>query len=456
MPIPVAGGADAAITVDLAGPAAVHDLAATQLAVDGSTAYTTQVALQWTPTASPADLYRAPRGSYPLYTGAGTPPDSALAPGAPWELVAADPAPGYVDAPAVRGVFCYVLVSADSCGVRAISNRTPGTLDYLLADVSDATTPGTGNNSVNVEDISLLGAHYGISGAGAVDPVGFLDVGPTADGTPYSRPLPDHQVDFEDLFVFAQSYGIATGPPAARIALAALERPLAAAAAWDAGESFTVHGPSLVEAGDEVTAVLHVVAGGRMQGFSARLAWDETVLEPIAWEGAGLVEGQGGVVLAPRLGTIDAAILGRGRGGIVGEGDVARVRFRALRTAVSGLGLAAVDARDAANHRLAGVALAAQLALPGQTLLLAPTPNPAPGGTAIGFTLAHPGPARLAVYAVNGRLVRTLATGAHVAGEYHFAWDGRDDGGRLAATGVYYIHLEADGRRQSRSLVLLR
>src|SRR5436309_10601921 len=53
------------------------------------------------------------------------------------------------------------------------------------------------------------------------NPYGYLDVGPTADGTPNGRPLPDHQVDFEDLLVFAGSYGVVAGPPASAIQLAA-------------------------------------------------------------------------------------------------------------------------------------------------------------------------------------------------------------------------------------------
>ena len=178
--------------------------------------------------------------------------------------------------------------------------------------------------------------------------------------------------------------------------------------------------------------------------------------QAIGCEGLGLIEGQGGLVLSPRPGTIDAAVLGSARGGIACEGDVARVRFRVLQSGISGLGLTAVDARDAANKRLGGVALEAHLAAPGQTLLLAPAPNPARGGAAIGFTLASAGPARLTIYQVNGRLVRTLASGVHEAGVYRVDWDGTDDAGRLAAAGVYYFDLEAAGRRQHRPLVLLR
>jgi hypothetical protein len=458
--IQVGEGPDGVVTVDRNGPAHVADLAATQVAVDGAGTATTRIAIGWTPTgAGGAELYRAPYGTYPLYADAGSRPDSALAPGGPWVHLASNPAPGYVDQPPARGVWSYLLVSSDSCGASSASNETPGTLDYFLADVSDATTPGTGNNAVGVEDVSLLGAHYGIVGAVAVDPFGYLDVGPTLDGTPNSRPLPDHQIDFEDLLVFAESFGIATGPPASTLQLASLGRPIALAGATASGpESFSLAAPSLVDPADDVVATLHVSAQGRMQGFSARLAWDKNVVEPLLTTGKGFIEGQGGLVLSAHPGTIDAAVLGRNPGGIVGEGDVAQVRFRVLRKGLSGIRLDAVDARDAANRKLGSdLSVQTDAAAPTQTLLLAPAPNPALGGTAaIAFTLAQAGPARLAVFAVNGRLVRTLESGPHAAGVYHSTWDGRDQDGRIAASGVYFFQLEAGGRRMSHSLVLLK
>ena len=71
-----------------------------------------------------------------------------------------------MDHPGSRGFWYYVALVSDSCGnLCSASNRTAGTLDYLLGDVSDGATPGTGNNSVGLEDVTLLGANYGISGA---------------------------------------------------------------------------------------------------------------------------------------------------------------------------------------------------------------------------------------------------------------------------------------------------
>ena len=456
-PVPVTAGPTALLTVDLAGPAPVTELTAAPLTVAGSSDSTTGVALNWDPGAvGPVDLYRAPRGTYPLYTDAVPPPDSSLAPGGPWVRVATNPAPGFVDQPPARGVWDYLAVVTDSCGATAISNRTPGTLDYLLGDVSNGLQAGTGNNSVGTEDISLLGAHYGITGPAAVDPVGYLDVAPTLSGMPDSRPLPDHQIDFEDLFIFAANYGLAAGSPAPLQWARAGRAAPALAPSEVAAERFAVVGPSQAEAGTEVTASLQMAAGGRLQAFSARLAWDATVVEPIGTESSGFVEAQGGVVLSPRPGTVDAALLGLRAGGMTGEGTVARVRFRALRTGAPGIRLGVVDGRDAANRRVPVMETTSAPAVPGQTVLLAPTPNPARGSVALSYTLASPGAVALAVYEVGGRCVRTLASGVQEAAAYRVAWDGRDGDGREVAPGVYYVSLDADGRHLTRTLVLLR
>ena len=132
------------------------------------------------------------------------------------------------------------------------------------------------------------------------------------------------------------------------------------------------------------------------------------------------------------------------------------MRFRVLTSGLSGISLASVDARDLANHHVSAIVAASDLAVPAQTVLFAPTPNPASGDAVVTFTLARAGRATLSVYAVNGRLVRTLAGGIQPAGVYRVTWNGAGDDGQMAAAGVYYLRLDADGRRMNRTLVLLR
>ena len=73
------------------------------------------------------------------------------------------------------------------------------------------------------------------------------------------------------------------------------------------------------------------------------------------------------------------------------------------------------------------------------------SPNPFNPRTTIRFELARAGAARLAVYDVCGRQVRTLLDGSLAAGSHEAEWDGRDDGGREVGSGVYLARLEAGG-----------
>jgi hypothetical protein len=87
-------------------------------------------------------------------------------------------------------------------------------------------------------------------------------------------------------------------------------------------------------------------------------------------------------------------------------------------------------------------------------LELAVRSNPFRDATSLSLALPEPGSVRVAVYDVQGRLVRTLADRAWPAGVHRLAWDGRDEGGRAVAAGVYLARLEAG--RETRTLKLVR
>ncbi|HMB71340.1 MAG TPA: FlgD immunoglobulin-like domain containing protein, partial [bacterium] len=94
---------------------------------------------------------------------------------------------------------------------------------------------------------------------------------------------------------------------------------------------------------------------------------------------------------------------------------------------------------------------------PSEGLFLRNFPNPFTSATTIAYALPAPGPARLAVYDVTGRLVRTLAEGRRVpAGAYRAVWDGTDRTGRRVASGVYFYRLETRDATRARRVTLLR
>ena len=74
--------------------------------------------------------------------------------------------------------------------------------------------------------------------------------------------------------------------------------------------------------------------------------------------------------------------------------------------------------------------------------LLGNWPNPFNANTVIAFDVARTAPVRLVVYDVLGRRVRALHSGETLtAGHYRTSWNGRDNEGRPAASGVYLYQL---------------
>ncbi|MBI4363958.1 MAG: choice-of-anchor B family protein [Candidatus Latescibacteria bacterium] len=134
-----------------------------------------------------------------------------------------------------------------------------------------------------------------------------------------------------------------------------------------------------------------------------------------------------------------------------------RVRFTAQDQGVGGIIEAGVDDFSAYDAALlpSGVEAGRSPASP-RLSVSSPRPNPASGNTSM--TLS-PGPARsarVAVYDLQGRLVKTLFHGLVAGVPLNITWDGRDVAGKEVSSGVYWLRAEGDGRSQTRKLVWVR
>lgn len=83
-------------------------------------------------------------------------------------------------------------------------------------------------------------------------------------------------------------------------------------------------------------------------------------------------------------------------------------------------------------------------------------PNPFRPDAVVAYALPAAGNARVTVYDLAGRLVRVLLDEPRGAGEHRVAWDGRDERGQGAASGVYFLRLEAGKERVSKKITLIR
>jgi hypothetical protein len=88
--------------------------------------------------------------------------------------------------------------------------------------------------------------------------------------------------------------------------------------------------------------------------------------------------------------------------------------------------------------------------------LAARTANPARGAMTLDYSIPARGLVKLQIYDLGGRRVRTLVEGEVDGGRWSAHWDGRDDDGRAAPSGVYLVRLEAAGSARSVKTTLLR
>lgn len=445
-PIAASAGPALSISIDTGGPAAISNLVAAQKKIGNDGDGTTKILLTFTAPgdASAIEVYRAPFGQYPEYDDAGgaAPAAPSYPPAGPWTLTGVT-ASGQYDEPATRDFWYYVAFSRDACGnMSPVSNRTNGTLDYHLGDVSNGFTPGAGNNLVNTADVSLLGAHYGITLAPA-SPFNYLDVGPTTDFSVNARPTTDNKVGFEDLMMFAINFSVVSKQQ---------DRPVLAASGTNRIEVAPVARTS--QAAETFVVPITMSGAGDVLGASIALDYDHSAVEFVSVEAGELIHAQGrmALVLTPAPGVVDFALMGEGSG-VEGEGVVANVTFRRIGTGEASVSVRSITARDAANQpvSLAG----SKPSVPSTTMLGSAYPNPFRGSTNLRLSLARDGHARVAVYDLVGRRIRTLVDGNLSAGEQTLVWDGRDEDGRSVAAGLYLVRFDSPGVKQSHRLVLM-
>ncbi len=414
--------------------APITALSATQVRTGNDSDGSTKIRLSWpsVPAGTVVVVYRAGFGYYPRYDelGGAVPSVPSYPPPTPWSPVAVSSS-GETDEPPGRDFHYYVAFVVDGFGtVSPASNLTGGALNYHLGDVTNGATPGQGDNIVDIADVSLLGSHYGASGAEAIA-FAYLDVGPTTDRSVHTRPTTDGRLDIEDLVLFGLNYAQVSAPMANA-------RTTTIKAGVDELTLLVAELPP-----DQLEATLELRGTGAIQALATTLQWDPAVVEPVDHAAGELVVDQGGLALSPGPGRIDATLLGARPMGLSGVGEVASIRFRRLAPGDPAIEFQSAIARDALNQDVPlSTTYAAEVPHgPMAYALSPPFPNPFRLTTTLSFGLAHSGTVELAVFSVDGRRARTLLSGPIGAGDHRVPWDGRDALGSRVPAGIYYARL---------------
>lgn len=96
------------------------------------------------------------------------------------------------------------------------------------------------------------------------------------------------------------------------------------------------------------------------------------------------------------------------------------------------------------------------LATPKDFVLEANYPNPFNASTIIRYQLPTDSSVQLAIYNMAGQKIRTLVEGKVTAGQHVLMWDGRDEAGQSAASGIYFYQLLTSDFFAAGKMTLLR
>jgi hypothetical protein len=256
----------------------------------------------------------------------------------------------------------------------------------------------------------------------------------------------DGTISFDDFFIFADVFGRSVGKP-----MALPPHPSVAG------------GLELIPRSTDEALVLSLHSHALpLRGLGALIEYDPAAfrLLRVGSEGSALT-GSEAPLLLQKQEQPGQVLVGLGRIGGEGaaEGLLAELHFEPLRPEAQGLfRVGEATVRDAQGQvRQAQYLGQVEARWVPQTFALQPNyPNPFNPNTVIRYQLPAAAAVRLEVYDVLGQKVRTLAQGDTEPGFHRVMWDGRDEGGRAVAGGVYFYRLQAGEFTQVRKLLLLK
>lgn len=85
-----------------------------------------------------------------------------------------------------------------------------------------------------------------------------------------------------------------------------------------------------------------------------------------------------------------------------------------------------------------------------------PYPNPSTGRFMLGYQLPRAAHINISIYNVTGQLVKRLMDGTQSPGRHSIQWDGRDEAGAKAPTGIYLLRYRGADLSRTLKLVIMR
>lgn len=379
-----------------------------------------------------------------------------------------------------REIYRYITFVQDAGGnwsqdtLFVLNQNADRSCNYWLGDFVPLDTIGTPASCgrVNSEDLAALSAHYFTTTEATW---GYLDIGPEHRENQLGKgiPIPDGVIDFFDLLPFSDNYGLVAPvgtvgeyryPTPIRIEYPRFDESFASRFA------LSRRNMAPIAVGDTIEIQLDVRNSG-LQGIEieeVELLFDPDILDVIAVESADghLLDGTPFIKAAEvsgKRGCIGAvaAVFGDSAS-IRNDLTLMRIQFvwRNVHAGVARIDLPSIRTANAKGEILIGtgnaLTLHAEGVIPSSFALYQNYPNPFNPVTTIRIDLPDPTFVRLVIYNILGQQVRLLTAGNMDAGQQAIVWDGRNDRGELAGSGVYVYRVTAGPFTDRKKMLMIR
>jgi parallel beta-helix repeat protein len=347
----------------------------------------------------------------------------------------------------VRDIYYFSAFAVDDSGNYSKCYQTARATSYILGDFD-------GDGDVDGVDLWTLARCYWTCFPNHYfNP--YCDIGPTDSAgcgmfTPpsYCPPNPDSCINFEDLLIFAENFGIDPKwgkplpiEPPAEVDISA---PIASG-----------------EVGSEVEVKLMADNANGVKGIRISLDFDRSQLQLLSITPGKLVS-DSRIFFWSAPDEIEMSMVALGHEYTIGgSGEVANLKFKVLRGGPVSLTSRALDIRDVNNKQIActfnkgGVGPTA--GVPDKFALLQNYPNPFNPETYISFALPVASSVDLKVYNVAGQLVKSLVDGEEMSAGLHMVrWDGTNNNGEKVASGIYFYKINAGDFQATKKMVVTK
>jgi hypothetical protein len=326
-------------------------------------------------------------------------------------------------------------------GVYVVGNSA--SVKSYLGDVASSGDASTGDGLINGTDLSLWASSYwsgvpGFAGGMANYKVKY-DIGPTADNTVYTLPTEDGKIQFEDLVIFAISYGF-TGDNVYPKAAPAPETPVELIV----GEPMYVGSETLVPVS---------ISGTVVDVRAMELAFGGSFGKLLGVEKGALLQNVDAPVMVMDKSTsnsanVDLAIFGADVEGLNAEGELITLRFDGR----ADVQLSSANVRNSSNNSMKiEITNSNVSAIPTSFALDQNYPNPFNPSTIISFQLPEQRQVKVAIFNMLGEEVSTLVNEVKEAGYHKVEWNGAN-----LTSGVYFYRIEAGDFVSVKKMMLMK